>query len=72
MPLLFAPKDQDLRIMSVHGEAKVNKHLASLGIVEGSTIRLVDDANGAAIVSVKGTRLGLDHKVSMSIIVALA
>ena len=72
MPLLFAPKDQDLRILSVRGEAKVNKHLASLGIVEGGTIRLLDDANGAAIVFVKGSRLGLDHKVSMSITVAVA
>ena len=72
MPLLFAPKDKDLIILSVHGEAKVNKHLASLGIVEGGKIRLIDDANGAAIVFVKGTKLGLDHKVSMSIMVGLA
>jgi ferrous iron transport protein A len=72
MPLLFAPKDKDLTILSVHGEAKVNKHLASLGIVEGGKIRLIDDANGAAIVFVKGTKLGLDHKVSMSIMVGLA
>ncbi|HBS03045.1 MAG TPA: ferrous iron transport protein A [Firmicutes bacterium] len=72
MPLLFAPKDTDLRILSVRGEAKVNKHLASLGIVEGGLIRLLDDANGAAICLVKESRLGLDHKVSMSIMVAVA
>lgn len=72
MPLLFAPKDKDLTILSVRGEAKVNKHLASLGIVEGGLIRLVDDANGAAIVSVKGSRLGLDHRTSMSIMVGVA
>ncbi len=72
MPLLFAPKDQDLRIVAIKGEAKVNKHLASLGVVEGGIIRLLDDANGAAICQVKQSRLGLDHKVSMSIMVTLA
>lgn len=72
MPLLFAPKDQDLRIVAIKGEAKVNKHLASLGVVEGGIIRLLDDANGAAICQVKGSRLGLDHMVSMSIMVSLA
>ena len=72
MPLLFAPKEKDLRILSVHGDAKVNKHLASLGIVEGGIIRLLEDANGAAICQVKGSRLGLDHKISMSIMVVVA
>ena len=50
----------------------MNKHLASLGIVEGGIIRLLEDANGAAICQVKGSRLGLDHKISMSIMVAVA
>lgn len=67
MPLLFAPKDTDLRIIKIGGEEKTSRHLAALGIVEGGTIRLLDDANGAAICLVKNSRLGLDHGVSLTI-----
>ena len=70
MPLPFAPILTALRIVKVRTDAKVAKHLASLGIVEGGEVEVLESKGGSTIVRVKGGRLALDANVSRGILVA--
>ncbi|HBM70736.1 MAG TPA: ferrous iron transport protein A [Firmicutes bacterium] len=67
MPLPFAPIGKQLRIVKIRGEEKNNKHLAALGLVPGESILLMSEQNGAVVINVKESRLGLDRAVSMGI-----
>lgn len=72
MPLPFAPIGKKLTIVKVRGEDKNNKHLASLGIVKGESILLLQEEHGAVVINVKESRLGLDRNISMGIEVEVA
>lgn len=56
-----------LTIVKVRGEDRSTKHLASLGLVKGESIFLLQEEHGAVVINVKESRLGLDRNVSMGI-----
>ena len=70
MPLFIAPINEELKILRVSGDEKVKGHLASLGIVEESTLTLLSHEASGVIVKVKEPRLALDHDIASHILVA--
>ena len=69
MPLVLAPKGENLQIVRVAGNQKVSHHLENLGITSGAVITLLSQDNGNMIVRVHDSRLALDRDVAKLIIV---
>lgn len=69
MPIAFAPVGELLTVRRISGDDKVRKHLQSLGIVPNHPITVIEQAMGATVVLVNGTRLALDRNVAMNIMV---
>ena len=67
MPLPIAPTNHDLQVVKVAGDSRIVKHLASLGIVEGATLNLIDSSSNGVVVSVLGSRLALGNDVARNI-----
>ena len=59
-----------LRIVKIRLEPKLVKHLASLGLIEGEVVEVLESRGGATIVKVKEGRLALDSATSRGILVA--
>lgn len=70
LPLSMVPEGRTVRVQRVRGKESFVRHLANLGFVEGSKIRVVIKATGNAIVNVKGTQVGLDRDTAKRIITA--
>ena len=70
MPLLIAPMNIDLVIKKIFVEEKLKKHLESLGITIGSSIKVIDNVKGNIVIIVKNVRLALDKDISSKILVA--
>lgn len=70
MPLFIAPKNETLKVLRVTGDEKVKNHLASLGIVEESTLTVLSAQASGVIVKVKESRLALDNDIASRILVA--
>lgn len=71
LPLAMAGEDEVVTVTSVRGDAELKQHLAELGFVEGSEVKIISRANGDVIVSVKGARLGLNRAMASHVMVAL-
>ena len=69
MPLLLAPENETLTVLTVRGDDKVRKHLESLGIVPEGKIIVLSQENGGVIVKINDTRLALDHNIARDILV---
>lgn len=69
MPLLFANLEEDNIIKKVGGTAQMKHHLENLGIVSGSSIRIVNKSNGNIIVDVKNTRVALSKELAKKILI---
>lgn len=67
MSLSQAPKQTPLRIVHVQTDERIAKHLASLGIVEGESVEIVQVRAGSTVLKVKRGRLALDAAVSKGI-----
>ena len=67
LPLAMAGTDEVVRVERVRGDAALRQHLAELGFVEGSEVKVVSRAAGDVIVTVKGARFGLDAKVAQHV-----
>ena len=67
MSLSQAPKQTPLRIVHIHSNERIAKHLASLGIVEGENVEIVQVRGGSTVLKVKRGRLALDAAVSKDI-----
>lgn len=71
LPLAMVGPDERARVAGVRGGADLRQHLAELGFVEGSEVKVISRAAGDVIVSVKGTRLALNRSMASRITVTL-
>lgn len=71
LPLAMAGEDEVVRVAGVRGGSELRQHLAGLGFVEGTEVKVVSRAGGDVIVSVRGARLALDRTMASHIAVAL-
>ena len=73
-PLFSAPTNTPLRVLRSGGNARMSKHLESLGLGEGSILTLLQDRGGDVIVRVMGGEscLALDQDIAMNLMVGEA
>lgn len=69
MPLTLADLNVAYVIKRISGKDEIRVHLANLGFVEGSTVKVVQNLNGNLIVEVKSVRLALDESLAKRILV---
>ncbi len=69
MPLSLAHGGSTLRVESVHGNDEMHRHLESLGFVGGTELEVVSQSGGTVIVSIKGSRLGLNERTARHVYV---
>lgn len=71
LPLAMVGESEVARVTHVRGDAETRQHLANLGFVEGSEVKVISRAAGDVIVSVKGARLALNRAMASRIAVVL-
>ncbi|MBM6775006.1 FeoA family protein [Olsenella profusa] len=71
LPLAMVGEGETACVAQVRGDAETRQHLANLGFVEGSAVKVVSRAAGDVIVSVKGARLALNRAMASRISVTL-
>lgn len=71
LPLAMVGPDESARVVHVRGDSGLRQHLAELGFVEGSEVRVVSRAAGDVIVSVKGARLALNRSMASRVTVTI-
>ena len=69
MPIVFAPKNVDLKVIRILTDEKTKKHLESLGITVDSAISLLSSSGGTVVCKVKDGRIALDNNLSTKIFV---
>lgn len=71
LPLAMVGPDEVARVAGIRGDADLRQHLAELGFVEGSEVKVISRAAGDVIVSVKGARLALNRTMANRVTVTL-
>ena len=69
MPLFMLGVGNRRRILAVHGDDAVRKHLGELGFVEGAEVEIISESGGNVIVAVYGSRLALNRDLARRIMV---
>ncbi len=69
VPLIFANKDTNLKIIKVTTDDKTKRHLENLGILAGENISIISINNGNVILKVKESRLALNQGIATKIFV---
>lgn len=69
MPLIIAPINVDLVINKVSLDDKTKKHLANLGLIKNSIIRIISNECGSLICQIKEGRIALDSTIASRILV---
>ena len=69
MPLSMVGSGEQVRVARVRGTEELRHHLANLSFVEGADVHVVSKNPSGIIVTVKGSRLGLDAKTAMHVMV---
>ncbi len=73
IPLAIAPEGEILKIISVRGGRGVMQRLADLGLIPGTTIKIIKSmSNGPLLLEVKGSRIALGRGISMKLFVEVA
>ena len=67
IPLLIAATDTEYEVQNISGSDDVKKRLMALGITIGEKVKVLSQANGSQILSVKGTRVALDSALARRI-----
>lgn len=70
MPLSMVRAGETVTVAKVRGLEEMRRHLHDLGFVEGSQVHVVSANPSNLIVTVKGTRFGLDAKVAQHVMTA--
>ena len=70
MLLIYAPINQEFKIIKILANVKLKKHLEDLGILPNGTITLLSVNDGNVICLVKNVRLALDKITASKILVA--
>ena len=69
MPLGMANVGDTNVIVKITGRDEVRSHLAELGFVVGTQVRIVNEMGGNLILSIKDSRIALDKTMAMRIMV---
>jgi len=69
MPLGLANTGDVNIIKKISGRDEVRQHLAELGFVVGTEVRIVSRLGGNLILSVRDSRIALDQSMAMRIMV---
>jgi ferrous iron transport protein A len=69
MPILIAPLNKELKVIKISTDDKTKKHLENLGITINSTLTLLSNEGGTAIVVIKEARYALDRNIASKIMV---
>ena len=67
MPLSLVRAGDTVTVRRVRGNEDMKHHLENLGFVEGSEVHVVSSSGSNIIVTVKGSRFGLDAKVAQHV-----
>lgn len=71
MPLIFAPINVLLRVVKMHVDDKLKRHLENLGISVNSELEVLSQSGGSVICRVKDGRIALDRDMATRIFVAV-
>ena len=69
VPLFMAKAGETVTIRRITGKDEVRQHLAELGFVVDSEIKVVSEIAGNLIVQVKASRIALDKTMANRIMV---
>ena len=67
MPITMASAGDTVVIKQIAGKDEAKRHLNELGLMEGDTIRVIQNNRGNLILNVKDGRIALDEKMAMRI-----
>lgn len=71
MPIVFAPVNTPLRVVKLHVDEKLKRHLENLGISVNSELEVLSVSGGSVICRIKEGRLALDRDMATRIFVAV-
>lgn len=69
MPLTMAPIGETFAIRKITGRDEIRQHLAELGFVIGTDVRVVNSISGNLIIQVRESRVALDRNMAGRIII---
>lgn len=69
MPLTMANIGEAFTVRRISGKDDVRQHLAELGFVVGSDVKVVSEISGNLIVQVKDSRIALNRAMANRIMV---
>ena len=69
MPLTLAKPGETVTIRRITGRDEVRQHLAELGFVVDSAVRVVSEMGGSLILQVKDSRVALDKTLANRIMI---
>ena len=69
MPLTMATVGESNCIRKITGKDEIRQHLAELGFVIGANVTVLSQLGGNMILSIKGSRIGLDKTVTSRIMI---
>ncbi len=69
MPLSMLDPGEEGDIRQINGRDELRAHLAQLGFVVGTRVRVVNSLGGSLILQVKDSRVALDRAMANRIIV---
>jgi ferrous iron transport protein A len=70
MPLVMAPRNEEMEIRKISADDKTVKHLREMGLTVGSKLTLLASGPNGVIVIVKEGRMCLDGALARKILVA--
>lgn len=71
MPIVFAPCNVLLKVVKMHVDEKIKRHLENLGISVNSELEVLSQSGGSVICRIKDGRLALDRDMATRISVAV-
>ncbi|MBP6471194.1 MAG: ferrous iron transport protein A [Chloroflexi bacterium] len=70
LPLSLAAAGQPLRLVEIHAGHELTHRLAELGLTRGVELKVVQDAGGPLLISVRGSRIAIGRGMAHKLIVA--
>lgn len=70
MPIVLAPLNVPLKVVKIAADAKLKKHLESLGITVDGELTVLSSSGGSTVCKIKDGRIALDSELSTKIFVA--
>lgn len=69
MPLTMAKAGEQVTIRKITGRDEVRQHLAELGFVVDTDVKVVSELGGSLILQVKDSRIALDSAMANRIMI---